>query len=87
MDRKTLTQLKMQTRFIKSLAHPTRLFILKELLRNKRCVSELTDIIGSTLPTISRHLSILRNAGLIEDEKHGTYVSYALKAKPESVAL
>lgn len=70
---------KAQARIIKALAHPTRLFIVDELSRGERCVCELTDMIGVEMPTVSRHLSLLRNAGLLEDEKRGAQVFYRLR--------
>ena len=70
---------KTQARIIKALAHPTRLFIVDELSRGERCVCELTDMIGVEMPTVSRHLSQLRNAGILEDEKRGSQVFYRLR--------
>lgn len=70
---------KAQTKIIKALAHPTRLFIVDELSRGERCVCELTDLIGVEMPTVSRHLSQLRNAGILEDEKRGAQVFYRLR--------
>jgi len=72
-------QYKTQARIIKALAHPTRLFIVDELSRGERCVCELTDMIGVEMPTVSRHLSQLRNAGILEDEKRGAQVFYRLR--------
>jgi len=69
---------KAKAQIIKALAHPTRLFIVDELSRGERCVNELTDMIGVEMPTVSRHLSVLKNAGLLEDEKRGAQVFYRL---------
>jgi ArsR family transcriptional regulator len=70
---------KNQARVLKALAHPTRLFIVDELARGERCVCELTELIGVEMPTVSRHLSQLRHAGLVEDEKRGAMVFYRLR--------
>jgi ArsR family transcriptional regulator len=70
---------KHQARIIKALAHATRLFIVDELSRGERCVCELTDMIGVEMPTVSRHLSVLRQAGIVEDEKRGSQVFYRLR--------
>jgi DNA-binding transcriptional ArsR family regulator len=70
---------KNQARILKALAHPTRLFIVDELARGERCVCELTDMIGVEMPTVSRHLSQLRHAGIVEDEKRGAQVFYRLR--------
>ena len=71
-------QYKTQARIIKALAHPTRLFIVDELSRGERCVCELTDMIGVEMPTVSRHLSQLKSAGILADEKRGSQVFYRL---------
>jgi DNA-binding transcriptional ArsR family regulator len=68
-----------QARIIKALAHPTRLFIVDELARGERCVCELTDLIGVEMPTVSRHLSLLKAAGILTDEKRGSLVYYRLR--------
>jgi DNA-binding transcriptional ArsR family regulator len=68
-----------QARIIKALAHPTRLFIVDELARGERCVCELTDLIGVEMPTVSRHLSLLKEAGILADEKRGSLVYYRLR--------
>jgi DNA-binding transcriptional ArsR family regulator len=68
-----------QARIIKALAHPTRLFIVDELARGERCVCELTDMIGVEMPTVSRHLSQLKAAGILDDEKRGSQVFYRLR--------
>lgn len=68
-----------QAEIIKALAHPTRLFIVDELSRGERCVCELTDMIGVEMPTVSRHLSQLKAAGILEDEKRGAQVFYRLR--------
>jgi DNA-binding transcriptional ArsR family regulator len=70
---------KTQAGILKALAHPTRLFIVDELSRGERCVCELTDMIGVEMPTVSRHLSQLKNAGILEDEKRGSQVFYRLR--------
>ena len=70
---------KHQARIIKALAHPTRLFIVDELSRGERCVCEITDLIGVEMPTVSRHLGVLKSAGILEDEKRGLQVFYRLR--------
>jgi ArsR family transcriptional regulator len=70
---------KAKAEIIKALAHPTRLFIVDELSRGERCVNDLTDMIGVEMPTVSRHLSQLKNAGILLDEKRGSQVFYRLR--------
>jgi len=67
---------------VKALAHSARLMIVDELTdHDQRCVSDLTDLVGTDLSTVSRHLLVLRNAGIVESEKHGTTVYYRLRVK------
>ena len=70
-----------RARIMKAMAHPTRLFIVDELSRNERCVQELTAMIGADTSTVSKHLSVLKGVGIIEDDKRGTQVYYNLKAR------
>lgn len=67
-------------RIFKAISHPTRLFIVEELSRNRRCVCELTEMIGVDTSTVSKHLSVLRNAGLVSDERAGNSIYYLLVA-------
>lgn len=78
---KTGAQNKFKTHaaIIKTLAHPTRLFLLDELSRGERCVRELTEMIGVEMPTVSRHLSLLKGAGILDDEKRGAHVFYRVR--------
>lgn len=70
-----------RARVIKAMAHPTRLFIVDELAKGQRCVCELTEMVGVDMSTISRHLSVLKNAGIVEDEKRGLQVFYRLRVQ------
>ena len=69
-----------RARIMKALGHPTRLFIVDELGRQDRCVCELTEMIGADISTVSKHLSILKEAGLVDFEKQGTQMHYRLAA-------
>src|SRR5664279_1588388 len=79
MRTKTQERLKAQARVLKALAHPTRLLLVEELARKTRCVCELRDAAGLDISTVSKHLSLLRNAGIVEDEKRGLKVFYSLE--------
>ncbi|MEN6493487.1 MAG: metalloregulator ArsR/SmtB family transcription factor [Thermoguttaceae bacterium] len=69
-----------RVRVFKALAHPTRLFIVEELSRvDERCVCKLTEMIGADISTVSKHLTVLKNAGLIADDKRGNQVFYRLR--------
>jgi DNA-binding transcriptional ArsR family regulator len=79
MDQKTRAYYEAKSRIFKALAHPTRLLIVDELAVGERCVLDLTEMVGADMSTVSKHLSILKGAGIITDEKRGTQVFYTLK--------
>ena len=62
----------------KALAHPTRLMLVEKLFGEEMCVSELMVGLRSDVSTVSKHLSILKNAGIIRDERRGSMVYYRL---------
>ena len=64
---------------LKALAHPTRLWMAEQLAQGERCVCEFVDAIGADFSTVSKHLSVLKQNGIVEDEKRGKQVYYRLK--------
>ncbi|MFI4910391.1 MAG: ArsR/SmtB family transcription factor [Sedimentisphaeraceae bacterium JB056] len=64
---------------IKALGHPSRLMIVDFLGEGPRCVCEIRDMVGSDQSTVSKHLSVLRNAGIVKSEKKGLQVYYKLR--------
>ena len=70
-----------RARILKALAHPTRIFIAEKLNEKSRCVCELTDMVQADTSTVSKHLSVLKNAGIIESRKEGTTVYYSLRCQ------
>jgi ArsR family transcriptional regulator len=68
-----------RARVVKALAHPARLLIVDELSKGPRCVCDLRDRVGSDLSTVSKHLSVLKNVGIVADEKRGVQVFYSLR--------
>ena len=79
MDQKTKARYEARARIIKAMSHPTRLFMVDELSKGERCVCELTEMVGDDVSTVSKHLSVLRNAGIVSDEKRGSQVFYSLR--------
>jgi len=67
-----------RAKVLKAMAHPSRLFILEQLEKGERCVCDLTDMIGADVSTISKHLSVLKQAGIVTDDKRGNQVFYQL---------
>ncbi len=68
-----------KAKIIKALAHPSRLMIVDFLADGPRCVCEIRDIVGSDQSTVSKHLAVLKNAGILRDEKRGLQVYYKLQ--------
>src|SRR5262245_34141480 len=66
----------------KALADPTRVAIVSRLASGEMCcVCDLTDVFELSQPTVSHHLRILRDAGLVESERRGTFAYYRLVPK------
>ncbi|BBB32613.1 ArsR family transcriptional regulator [Thermotomaculum hydrothermale] len=63
---------------MKALAHPTRAFIVLELERKELCVCDLTEKIDADVSTVSKHLSVLKKAGIVKSEKRGLQFFYSL---------
>jgi ArsR family transcriptional regulator len=75
----TLAQFEARATIAKALAHPTRLFLIDALAEGERCVCELTEMVGADMSTVSKHLALLKNAGIVEVEKRGLQVFYRLR--------
>lgn len=68
-----------RARIAKALAHPSRLMILEALKNREVCVCDLTELVGADQSTVSKHLAVLKQAGLVEDRKAGVMVFYKLR--------
>ena len=79
MDEATRTRFATRARIIKAMAHPTRLFIVHELGQGERTVGELQAMVKADMSTVSKHLSVLKNEGIIQDDKRGNQVFYILR--------
>ena len=82
MSAKQIAKYEARAKVIKALAHPARLIIVDELGEHgERCVCELTELVGTDMSTVSRHLAQLKQAGIVEDDKRGQMVYYRLRVK------
>ncbi len=63
----------------KAMAHPSRLLIMEILAAGPASVTELTLAVGDTMSTVSRHLSILKSAGIIDSQRCANQILYSLK--------
>ena len=67
-----------QARIFKALGHPSRLLMVDALREGEKCVCELQALVGDDMSTISKHLAVLREAGVVSAEKRGTSIYYRL---------
>lgn len=74
-------------RAFKALSDPGRIRILKMLEVRPLCVCEITEVLQLATSTVSKHLSVLRDAGYILDEKEGKWVNYHLNHDQNSEYL
>ena len=79
MDKRKKALFEARARVIKALAHPSRLYMVHELEKGERCVCELAEMIDADMSTASKHLSLLKGVGILQDERRGSQVFYRLK--------
>lgn len=72
-------------KIFKAMADRNRIRILKMLEVKPMCVCEVTEVLGVAQSSVSRHLAILRDAGLVIDEKDGMWVIYCLSTNTDDV--
>lgn len=65
---------------LKTLADENRLVILSCLSKGEMCVCQLTECIGIPQNLVSHHLKVLKDAGLVDDERRGRWIFYKIKA-------
>jgi len=68
-----------QAEIAKAIAHPLRIAIVNFLKDGEQCVCDIAQHIGAERSNVSRHLSVMVNAGLLEYRKEGLKVIYRLK--------
>ncbi|MBQ4132649.1 MAG: winged helix-turn-helix transcriptional regulator [Desulfovibrionaceae bacterium] len=67
-----------QANIFKALGHPSRLLMVEALRHHEKCVCELQSLVGDDMSTVSKHLSILRQAGVVSAERRGNNIYYRL---------
>ena len=70
---------------LKAIAHPTRLQIVAELLKGTKCVTDIQDILPASQSNISQHLTVLRNAGIVNFAQDGSQRCYFV-SRPKLVS-
>jgi len=78
---------KMLVTICKAMSDETRLRIINILFQRTTCVCELQEILEMSEPRVSRHLGILKDAGLVDCEKRGKWCHYSLSLKTENERL
>ena len=79
MEKASLAFYENQAAVFKALAHPARLFMVEQIAQGEKCVCELVGMVGLDASTVSKHLTVLRNAGVLADEKRGNMVFFRIR--------
>ncbi len=79
MNRRPAELYEARATIAKALAHPSRLLMLDALQNKDLCVCELTELVGADQSTVSKHLAILKTAGLVDHRKEGSMSYYHLR--------
>lgn len=67
-----------QAKIFKALGHPSRLLMVDALRGGEKCVCDLQELVGDDMSTVSRHLTVLREAGVVVSKKRGVNIYYTL---------
>jgi ArsR family transcriptional regulator, arsenate/arsenite/antimonite-responsive transcriptional repressor len=76
-----------KVKLFKALADPNRLRIIKMLQHRQLCVCEITAVLQLATSTVSKHLSILKEAGFIVENQDGKWVNYTINTSPAEPAI
>ena len=69
---------------MKALSDPNRVRVLKILERGELCVCEIQNLLGLAQSTVSKHMKLLEDAGLVERNRQGTWIIYSLAEDSDS---
>ncbi len=72
-----------QVKIFKALSDPNRIRILKMVLERELCMCEVREVLDLSNSTVSKHLSILRDAGLLLDSKDGKWVNFRINNRSD----
>ena len=79
MDASTKQLYELKAEIIQAAAHPIRLAIIEYLVEGEQCVCDIVDYVEAQRSNVSRHLSVMLKAGVVESRKDGLKVMYSLK--------
>ncbi len=71
-------RLRLKAEVFKAMGHPLRLGIIEFLREGEKCVCEIVDHTGTGMSNISKHLSVLKKVGLVNDRRDGLKIMYSL---------
>ncbi len=71
-------RLRLKADVFKALGHPLRLGVVEFLREGEKCVCEIVEQVGTEISNVSKHLSILKKAGIVADRRDGTKIMYRL---------
>jgi ArsR family transcriptional regulator, arsenate/arsenite/antimonite-responsive transcriptional repressor len=82
-----MNTLTVQENIFKALSDKSRIRIIKMLQKKPLCVCEITEILELAASTVSNHLSILSETGLIKGEKDGKWINYKINMSPKDNSI
>jgi len=71
-------RLRLKAEVFKALGHPIRLGIVEFLQNGEMCVCEIVDRVGTEMSNVSKHLGVLKKAGIVADRRDGLRIMYSL---------
>jgi len=71
-------RLRLKAEVFKAMGHPLRLGVMEFLQEGERCVSEIVEHTGTGMSNMSKHLSVLKKAGIVNDRRDGLKIMYSL---------
>ncbi|MBI5572159.1 MAG: winged helix-turn-helix transcriptional regulator [Desulfomonile tiedjei] len=71
-------RLRLKAEVFKAMGHPLRLGVIEFLQNGEKCVCEIVDHLGTGISNISKHLSVLKKAGIVTDRREGLKIMYSL---------
>jgi len=79
MNHKTKKLYELKAAVIQAAAHPIRLAVIEYLSEGEQCVCDIVEHVGAGRSNVSRHLSVMVNAGVLDSRKEGLKVMYSLR--------
>jgi ArsR family transcriptional regulator len=78
MARNDNERLRLKADVFKAMGHPLRLGVIEFLKDGEKCVCEIVEEVGTEISNVSKHLSVLKKAGIVADRRDGLKVMYSL---------